>query len=263
MGVDVRPGTPVRHDIVLGLFAATAMIYYFVGTDEMMLFGASEYVGSPQVHRFWEGSDSAPAVPASHWTALGFVVHDHGNASAYAVIRRHDPRLLAVYDRLPNWSARSDLFRYVVLYEEGGWWADADVEPTQTLAVIAAVNRLVFFHEACGRVVANRMKRVLGLTSISRTTQLKTAIFAARRGWPPLLFVITIVRRRESAHVGPYTEEDVVDITGPGALTDGALVSLIDAGAKLVQCSESSLYFKHFGLGLWRGRATNLLVAPV
>ena len=258
---DARPGHPARLGCILWIFAVIAMVFYLIGTDELALHGVSKYVKTPQVHRFWEGK-GAPAVPASRWTALGFVVYDHNNSSASMIIGRHNRRLLDVYNRLPNWAARADLFRYVVLYVEGGWWADADLEPTKDLAVLAAVNQLVFFHEACGRVVVNKMKRAFGLTSISRETQLKNAIFAAKRGWPPLLSVINIVQRREGARVGPYTEAEVVSVTGPGALTDGVYVHLIDAGATLVRCSDAHIYFNHLGLGLWRGRALNTLSAP-
>lgn len=251
------------HAIATCIFAAMVLAsVYLIGSDEIELTGAPEYVRTPHVHRFWEGVGEPP-VPASQWTALGFVVHDHNNSSATAIIGRHNPRVLDAYNRLPNWSARSDLFRYVVLHEEGGWWADADLEPAKDLAVIAAVNRLVFFHEACGRVVVNRLKWTLGLTSISREIQLKTDIFAARRGWPPLLAVISLVLRREGAHVGDYTEADVVNVTGPGALTDGAFLSLIDDGARLVRCSDAHFYFNHLGIGLWRGRALNALSASV
>jgi len=234
---------------------------FFNGSDEVALSGHNVHAATLRVHRFWEdgGVGGKPAIPASDWESHGFVVHDYDNASASLIVARHSLEVLDLYNRLPNWSARSDLFRYVVLYEHGGWWADTDVKPTPRMAELAARHNLVFFHEACGRRALNRLKKKLGLTSISRTTQLKTAIFATKRAWKPLLGVIDLVQRRAWDHHGIYSEEDVVDITGPGALTDAVLDALVDDGASLVTCAESKSYFEHLGLGLWRGKAVNEL----
>ena len=111
------------------------------------------------------------------------------------------------------------------------------------------MHELVFFHEVCGRAAVNKVKWVFGLTSVTRATLLKNTIFAAKKGWRPLLFAIHLAKARAEAYSGPYAGADIVDVTGAGALTDGVLDKLIDGGAALVRCTDAHRYFKRAWAG--------------
>jgi len=64
------------------------------------------------------------------WHELGFHVEvTPGRAIRADVERMQSPQLLHVFDRLPTNVLKYDFWRYVILYLEGGVYADVDCEP--------------------------------------------------------------------------------------------------------------------------------------
>jgi hypothetical protein len=144
-------------------------------------------VSRPVVHRMYTG---APAVPASAWEAAGFEVRDAGAREARAAVGAWGAGALRVYDSLPDNAARADLYRYVAVYTEGGWYAAADVRPLWAMHDLARTRNLVLFHGFCGGPL-------LRLSAPMYTG----AVFAAPRGWAALKAAVASAMRRSR---GPH-----------------------------------------------------------
>ena len=242
--------------LVCGLCVLFVVWAVFSGSDETEQPGTLTICKRPVVHRTYAGQ---PRVPAEVWESLGFVVDDASDEQARTLVAEWGGETLAAYDALPNGAARADLYRYAVVYKRGGWYADADVHPLSAMQDLAATRDLVLFHEACGRFWFNRLKRDLGQSTIMRAPQFKNSAFAAPGGWEPLKIAIEKAVRRARRHEGLYTEADVIEVTGPGVLTDaiqlhGAVNPNRDA--TIVPCAKQR-YFVHDKAGSWRGAATN------
>jgi mannosyltransferase OCH1-like enzyme len=110
---------------------------------------------------------------------------------------RHNfgPEVLLAYEKLNPYSYRSDLARYCLLYELGGWYFDISVMPLMTLNVESDVDTLAFrdiqsnsktawscsgavvfcrgkhpvFETAINKVVANCRNEYYGLTALCPT----------------------------------------------------------------------------------------------
>jgi len=234
------------------LAAACVLLLLLASTsDERMSDGTFARVGTPVVHRTFN-ANNRPTVSAIEWTSAGFVVKDADDEAARSLVASMGYG--DVYDRLPNGAARADLYRYAAVFRHGGWYADQDVHPTLELAELAARRPLVFFHEACGSFLFNAIKRHLGLSTIMRTPQFKNALFAAPAGWPPLRATLDAVRNRLDAHTGDWSEADVINVSGPGVLTDVLVIlNALGNNASLVPCARQPRYFRHEAVGSWRG----------
>lgn len=245
------------------ILAALSVLLLFVatGSDERVVLGRFEHVPKPVVHRTYNFAGT-PTVSAAEWRAAGFVVDDADDDAARGLVAALG--FGDVYDRLPNGASRADLYRYAVVYERGGWYADQDVHPSPGLLSLARTRAHVFFHEACGWCVVNALKHRMGLSTITRAPQYKNSLFAAPPGWPALRLTMDAVRHRLNAHAGPWTEADVINVSGPGVLTDVLqMLRAIGANVTLVPCSRQRSLFLHESVGSWRGRLlTNALAPP-
>ncbi|MEK9527878.1 MAG: glycosyltransferase [Gammaproteobacteria bacterium] len=234
--------------------AALSVLLLFLTTasDERVIAGRFERVPSPVVHRTYNHA-SPPVVSAAEWQAAGFAVDDADDAAARGLVAALG--FGDVYDRLPNGASRADLYRYAVVYARGGWYADQDVHPTPGLLALATTRAHVFFHEACGIRAINALKHSLGLSTITRAPQYKNSLFAAPPRWPPLRLALHAVRHRLDAHTGPWTEADVINVSGPGVLTDVLhVLHAIGANVTLVPCARQRSLFLHESVGSWRGQ---------
>ena len=73
---------------------------------------------SPDIGREWRES----------WIAHnpGYEYMFFTNDECRDFVAQHRPGLLPIYDKLPNFVQRVDLFRYLVVHELGGFYADVD-----------------------------------------------------------------------------------------------------------------------------------------
>lgn len=96
----------------------------------------------------------------------------YGDAALREFLGRHfDADVLAAYDKLNPYAYRSDLARYCLLYELGGWYFDVSVMPLNGLHVESDVDTLAFrdiqIHSstswacACGIIFARSRHPVL------------------------------------------------------------------------------------------------------
>jgi mannosyltransferase OCH1-like enzyme len=128
------------------------------------------------------------------------------------VIAETFPGFLDDYDRLPYPVMHADVFRYAVVYRDGGLYADLDMECLKPVAPVFASGACVLSVEA--RMGATRQAE-LGYAS---DRQIANCIFGAVPGHP--FFRRAVERSIElfRAH-DPAVPVPVEDITGPRMLT--------------------------------------------
>lgn len=203
----------------------------------------------PVVHRMWRNISAFP-VPRSRWESVGFAVDDYDHASAFAVVTKSGYG--REWEALPHYAAKADLFRLVILYQRGGWWADADMSPNPGIRTLASTTATVLFHEACGFQWINRFKYAVGLSTITHAPQYRNSIFAARAKSAVLGGALRMLRVRVATTPQPWSIPTQIDTTGPGLLTDAVnRHPKHQRRAALITCSVQGRYMHHLGLRTW------------
>jgi len=244
-------GVPILWYFNTAGWVVLMILIIMFGHDEVATDGRRTAPGVPHpvVYRMWRNLSTFPA-PAAMWEGLGFRVVDFDHDTALEVVAGAGYR--DVWEQLPNYAARADLFRYIIINAHGGWWADADVLPLPGLAVVANNFDTVLFHEACGFSLINRLKFKLGMSTVTHAPQWRCSMFAAPKGWAPLGSALEMLRHRLQRHSsGGWTKSAQIDITGPGLLTDAINAYKPASDAKRIPCNMQQSLFNHIGLGTW------------
>ncbi len=130
----------------------------------------------------------------------------------FALVDRHFPAFSSLYRAYPNYAQRTDLARYMLLWLEGGIYADTDTECLAPLDPICRDDRVILSEEP--------PTHWDGGASAGFDRLLCTAIMASPARHDFWLHVLRIVHRcRHAAH------KDVLDSTGPRLMT-GAYYSM-------------------------------------
>lgn len=118
----------------------------------------------------------------------------------------------------PIWEAlspvqRADIFRYLVLWDQGGYYADIDCRCTKPIAEFPVPKdaSMIVGYEAAHRLGEKERKSV----QFARVEQFENWFFASAPGNPVLLRALEIVREKFLWKV-----QDTVDFTGPGSFSD-------------------------------------------
>ena len=134
------------------------------------------------------------------------------DADSRAVVAEVAPFLLDLYDAAPLPVMRADMFRYAVVYRDGGIYADVDMECLKSIAPLANLSPCLLSVEA---QLSKVRTRELGYAA---PFQIANCIFAAA---PRQTFFLAALKRiqslmgtRNSIDVG-----DVEDVTGPRMLS--------------------------------------------
>jgi mannosyltransferase OCH1-like enzyme len=148
------------------------------------------------------------------WTLVnpGLEAKFYDDDAARELIRSYCPDCLQTFDAFPFGVMRADLFRYVVVYTQGGIYADTDMESVRPIASLLSLNTAVFGVES--RVTARRQSEL----TYAGPWQIANCIFAAQAGHPFLAAIIERVASLARANVKPKTDH-IEDITGPRMLT--------------------------------------------
>lgn len=158
---------------------------------------------------------------------------------------------------------RADLLRYMLLWYHGGFYADIDVYPRVPISACSSLQPL--FSPADHSGIRHNISLVVG-TEIdepyaspamkkawhwSRTYGfIQYTLFAPRRFSPLLRKVIVRALAHSARHNElewrwwrkvRYSEEDILEVTGPGMFTDGLLEVLSDTLPKSHPLVEASL----------------------
>lgn len=136
----------------------------------------------------------------------------YDDAACRALMAEVFPQHLAAYEALPHPVMRADVFRYAVVYRDGGLYADIDMECLKPVAPVLAGGSCILSIEA--HLGATRQAE-LGYAS---GTQIANCIFAAVPGHD---FFRRAVERCFAlfAACDPALPVPVEDITGPRMLT--------------------------------------------
>jgi hypothetical protein len=219
------------------------------------------------------------AVWRASWVQLGFRVRTTNNAQARMDIVRmsrmtNDERLLRVYDALETNVQRSDVWRYAILWLEGGVYADIDVHAHTPIVALASSHPGVIFTESLPvfdllpRSLARAISFFalhLGLTDLVRLPQRRNCIILMPARHPLMLHTLQRVMNKFEAErlLTPQPEPThTLELTGPGILTDaldelvqghgGGSAGLDALGLKLVSRFEGMRYFQHIAQGSWK-----------
>lgn len=250
-----------------------------VPPPEATALGASDWL--PVLHQTAKSLKLSPqqAQWRASWVRLGFRVRTADNMQARMDIIRmarmsSDARLLHVYDALETNVQRSDMWRYAILWLEGGIYADIDVYAHPPIVALARSSPGVIFTESLPifdwlpRSLARWVGFFalhLGLTDLVRLPQRRNCIMFTPARHPLMLHTLQLIVNKFEAerHLAPQPEPThTLELTGPGIFTD-ALYELIDGqgggsvgkdalGLKLVSRFEGMQYFQHVAQGTWK-----------
>jgi mannosyltransferase OCH1-like enzyme len=162
-------------------------------------------------------SEELPAAAArlvAGWRRLNpdFEHRFYDDAGCREVVASTFPEHLGAYDALPRPVMRADVFRYAVVYRDGGLYADIDMECLKPIAPVLTSGDCILSVEA--RLGATRQAEL----GYATDTQIANCIFAAVPGHPFLRRAVNRCFELFAAH-DPAQPVSVEDITGPRMLT--------------------------------------------
>jgi mannosyltransferase OCH1-like enzyme len=167
------------------------------------------------LHQTWRNLELPPRF--ARWRAAWRALHPHWEHRFYtdADIRRivtdRAPQLLGTLDALPYPVQRVDLFRYLIVYLDGGLYADLDMVPFRA-------NDPLLEGASCVLAVEHKLtRRRQAKLGYRIPWQLSNSIFAAAAGHPFLRELIE--RIVEYASNATRNDDDVLETTGPRMLS--------------------------------------------
>lgn len=180
-------------------------------------------------------------------------------------VAKQFPVLLPIYDSFTTNVQRADMFRVVTVYSHGGVYVDLDVECLQPLDGLCEYNCVLSEEKTLNWGEAREFGH-------EHTLRVANYMFASE---PNHLFMLHLLLRMTERCRRPVTrEEDVLESTGPGLMTDSyhackdklrdiVLLRNIDricpAGCGRVSCHFGN-YARHYHVGSWRsGKGGSLI----
>ena len=135
----------------------------------------------------------------------------YDNAANREIIQQEIPDLVPLYDKYPFDIQRVDLFRIVIIYISGGFYMDMDMECHKPLDPL------------CRYVCVLGEEKILiskDAARLSRPNTLRVAnyMFGSEPGHPFWLEVLEEMLRQAERNI--LTEDDILESTGPGLLTN-------------------------------------------
>ncbi|CAB4957868.1 MAG: hypothetical protein F2842_09105 [Actinobacteria bacterium] len=97
---------------------------------------------------FWEGDQAAIEPALADWRAHDVTPIVLGDDAVMAILRKSFPEeYLAIYSRIRIESCRSDLARWLMLYDRGGFFADAHAGPNASSSQLDPYTALLGDHQ--------------------------------------------------------------------------------------------------------------------
>ena len=210
------------------------------------------------------------------WSRLGFPIRTADDEQARRDIARmqriiYFPALSQMFDALDTNTQRSDVWRYVILWLDGGIYADTDVvahfplvefvRSHTTDGALFSESLAVFDYlpRTLSRALCKGF-RSLGLTDLVRLPQRRNCIIIAHAGCPLMLRTLRLIAERFIANTNKShlpEPERTLELTGPGIFTD-AIDELshecggLAGGFHMVHRFRGMSYIQHIGTGKWK-----------
>ncbi len=167
------------------------------------------------IHQTWKTSDLPPLFARCRRSWLrrhpSWTYRFYTDQDCSRFVRTRCPAFYRLYQSLARPVQQADLFRYLVVYLEGGIYADMDMHCFKPLDPLIKKTDVLFTKEA---LITRCYQRQLGY---AQPFQVANCIFAARPGHPFLKIILDHVK---TAGAGPVlTDADVESQTGPRMLT--------------------------------------------
>jgi glycosyltransferase involved in cell wall biosynthesis len=179
----------------------------------------------------------------------------YDDAACRKAVEQYLPAFLPIYDSA-SIIQKADIFRIVIVYGEGGFYLDMDIECLKPLDDLCEF-RCVFAEEiTLSEVEAEKL---------NHRDRLRVAnyMFGSEAGHPFLLRLLSRIAQESRREI--HTEEDVLDSTGPGLVTtvyhdtreemrDVVLLRNLDRTCSMigaVSCHFGN-YARHHHEGTWR-----------
>lgn len=187
----------------------------------------------------------------------GWDVSIYNDAEARALLVSHMPEILALYDGYSLDVQRTDLFRIVVVYLFGGFYLDLDMLCLKSIDPLCEYS-LVLGEE---KTLSDEQCKELGIVHPLRIANYMFGSIAGHGFW---LEVIKGFFKYADTKI--VTENDVLNSTGPGLVTDiyhhnknafDDLMLIKNNGLNCLKaCGSNSCHFGdyavHYHLGMWR-----------
>lgn len=167
------------------------------------------------LHQLWHAADLPPRF--AEWRAGWIANHPtwchrlYDDEAMRRIAADRAPQWLATFDNLPRMIQRLDFFRYLIVYLDGGLYADVDMIsylPCDALLRDAS----------CVLSIEHRLYRQLQTElGYRRPWQIANFVFAAVPGHPFLAALLEAVARQ--AGMPALSDDAVEEITGPRLLT--------------------------------------------
>lgn len=185
----------------------------------------------------------------------------HDDAAARDIVHDVIPGKIDAYDRLPFPVMKADIYRYAVVWRDGGYYADLDMECLKGLPEALFEPGCLLAVEA---IVTERRRQELGY---ARPYQIANCIFGAVPRHPFLRAALdrafALLSERDSVAVA-----DIEDITGPRMLTrlfyETAYPDLRVARPIVLMAPlhypaawpiNRAMHARHWTMGSWKDRA--------
>jgi mannosyltransferase OCH1-like enzyme len=216
------------------------------------------------LHQLWSTIDLPPAYAKwrAGWIANhpGWIHRLYDDDAMRRITADRAPQWLATFDALPRMIQRVDFFRYLVVYLDGGMYADIDM-------VSYRASEKLLAGASCVLGIENHISRELQQKlDYERPWQLANFIFAAAPEHPLFAALLEAIARQATTKV--ESDHHVQEITGPRLLTRIAYSLPFDARGPIrllpqinwnppsiyprVGPIARQMYARHLCLGSWR-----------
>lgn len=145
----------------------------------------------------------------------------------FELVRDKFPEFLEIFTSLESPVAKSDLLRYMILFEYGGMYADMDCECKRPLDFVADDDELIVCKE-----VETKSVRVMNMYPTDISPVYCQWTFLARPRHPALMAVLKHIERHIDSDYGDHPVLKFVKRTGPHAFTAG-LTQYMEQGGTL------------------------------
>ena len=181
------------------------------------------------IHQTWKGRDKSKPLPGwvqssvNSWksTNPGYVHKMHDDNDIEHRVKTLHPELLPAYEQMKP-IQRADLFRYMVLYDEGGYYADCDVDCTQPIdSWVGQYEPRSFYdvHFIAGLEIVTNGKAVREHW-FAREFQFVQWTMGAAPGHPILAGVLRNIQEYFAAGKHKEGTKSIIKSTGPGIWSD-------------------------------------------